>query len=216
MPVPPRWRRRLRAWARRSSVAWWGAAAALVLVTALVVRTSVVRSAGLADRYGALRTVPVVAVAVDAGAVVDERAVRMERRPGATVPRGVASAGDVAAGRAALVPLVPGEVLLSARLAPRGLRGAAALLPPGMRAVAVPAGPAGRPPADVGDRVDVVATIAGVGDAGTPTVVVAAGALVVAIDAESDSVTIAVTPEELPAVVFAITAGTVTLALTSR
>ena len=56
-------------------------------------------------------------------------------------------------------PVLAGEPLVAARLAPDGLTGAAALVPAGHRAVAVPIGPAGAPPLAVGDLVDVVAVV---------------------------------------------------------
>ena len=215
MPVPPRWRRQLRAWVRRSPVVWWTGVALLALTTAVVVRSSLASAAAQSQRYGDLRSVAVVADPVAAGDVVPRSAIRTERRPASTLPDTplVDGGADGAIGRTALVPLVPGEVVVASRLAPVGLRGAAALLPRGLRAVSVPGGPGGRPPAAIGDRVDVLATFPD-GSGGEPTSIVATRALVLALDDESDAVTIAISPEELPAVVFAITAGTVTLALT--
>lgn len=208
MPVPPRWRRRLRAWSRRSSLGWWAAVTLLSLMTLVSVRSALGASAAGTARYGAPVDVPVVVEAVAAGDEVPSGAVVVEPRPAATVPRGdVAEAWD---GRTALVDLVPGEVLLRSRLAPDGRRGAGALLPPGHRALAVPSGPAGRPPLDVGDRVDVLVTLVE-GD----SVVVAAGALVLHLDTDADTVTVAVPAGEAPALASAVTAGAVTLALTS-
>lgn len=208
MPVPPRWRRRLRAWSRRSSLGWWAAAALLSLLTLVSVRAALAASAGFDARYGAPVSVPVVVEPVAAGDPVPAGAVVLDERPAGTVP-----AGEVAGawhGRTALVDLVPGEVLVASRLAPDGLRGAGALLPPGYRALAVPGGPAGRPPLDVGDRVDVLVTLIE-GD----SVVVAAGALVVHLDVDADTVTVAVPAGDAPALASAVTAGAVTLALTS-
>lgn len=208
MPVPPRWRRRLRAWSRRSSLGWWTAVALLSLVTLVSVRSALAATAGATARYGSLVEVPVVIEEVVAGDEVRAGAVVVESRPAATVPAGeVASAWD---GRTALVDLVPGEVLLRSRLGPDGARGAGALLPPGHRALAVPSGPAGRPPLHVGDRVDVLVTLVE-GD----SVLVAAGALVVHLDAHADTVTVAVPAGEAPALASAVTAGAATLALTS-
>jgi Flp pilus assembly protein CpaB len=109
----------------------------------------------------------------------------------------------------ALVPLVPGEVVLASKLAPDGLRGAAALLPAGWRALAVPAGPGGRPPVAVGDHVDVHAT-----QADGTSVVVAASAVVLAHDHAADALTVAVPADDAPALASAIATGSVTLALT--
>lgn len=211
MPVQPRWRRRWRAWRRRSSFGWWVAAAALALLTALVVRTSLAAASAGAARYGSLRTVPVVVAPVSAGAAVPAAAVVLEERPGRTIPSGGGGPATAWAGRTALVPLVPGEVLLASKLAPEGLRGPAALLPDGDRALAVPGGPGGRPPVATGDRVDVLVTVA---DQGGQSFVVVAGALVLAVDDGADTVTVAVPAADAPALASAIATGGVTLALT--
>lgn len=215
MPARParssRWRRQLRWRLRRSPALWWGAAVAAAAVTGITVDAGLSRAAATEARYGAVRRVPVVAVRVAAGAVVPGGGVRMEWRPVAQIPDEPVVDGARGAGRTALVPLVPGEVLLASKVAPDGLRGAAALVPAGMRAIAVPSGPGGRPPLEVRDRVDVLATF---GDTGESTVVVAARALVVAVDADADTVTVAVHPEEAAAVAAAVASATVTLALT--
>lgn len=224
MPRPPSSRspvfgRRLRMRWRRSAIAWWACAAGLALVTGLVVDASLGRLAAVESRFGGARSVPVVVVAVAEGDVVPDGAVEVQMRPAATLPADAVARDAV--GRIALVPLIPGEVLVVSKLAPHGLRGAAALLPPGTRALAVPSGPGGRPPAAVGDRVDVLATFADAASGpngeptGDPTVLVVASALVVAIDREADTVTIAVPAADVPAVAYAITAGVVTLALTA-
>jgi Flp pilus assembly protein CpaB len=109
----------------------------------------------------------------------------------------------------ALADLVPGEVVVRSRLAPDGRRGAAALLPEGQRAIAVPGG-AGRPPLRLGDRVDVLATL---GDDSGRTVVVVTGATVLDVDDQRDLVTIAVPPDDAPSVASAVATATVTLAL---
>ena len=211
---PPRWRRRLRSWVRRSAIAWWAAVAVLALLTGGVVRSNLSRSSAVLREVGPLRQVPVVVRPVDVGEVVGDGDVVLRRRPSSMLPAdGLA---DDAVGRVALVPLVPGEVVVASKLAPDGLRGAAALLPDGMRALAVPAGPAGRPPASIGDHVDVLASWSSADGSIVPTVVVAAGALVLALDDESDAVTIAVATEDAPAVADAITNATVTLALSGR
>ena len=98
----------------------------------------------------------------------------------------------------------------------RACTGAAALLPPGTRALAVPDGP-GTPPLRVGDTVDVLATYdpflfdpaSGRPVPAGDTVV--AGALV--IDVSEGAITVAVDPDDAPAVAFALAQGAVTLAL---
>lgn len=208
-PFPPRWRRRWRAWMRRSSFSWWVGVLLVAALTGAVVRTSLARSSALLDELGPLRPVPVVVRPVAVGEVVGDGDVEVGRRPSSMIPSGITTVDSVV-GRVALVPLLAGEVVAASKLAPDGLRGAAALLPDGMRALAVPAGPGGRPPLSVADRVDVLVTVA------DSTVVVAAGAVVLALDDESDAVTVAVPADEAPAVASAIATGTITLALSGR
>ncbi len=214
MPVSPLWRRRARAWTRRSPVRWWTAVAALGLLTLIVVRSALATAADAKATYGPPVLVPVVITAVAAGDAVAPSAVVSTRRPSSSVPD--AEVAQDWAGRTALVPLVPGEVLLASKLAPDGLVGAAALLPAGARALAIPGGPGGRPPLTIGDRVDVLATVADSGEAGAsaPTLTVATAALVLHVDDATDTVTVAVTPDEAPAVAFAVATAAVTLALT--
>src|SRR5205814_10504342 len=102
--------------------------------------------------------------------------------------------------------IIAGEVVVESRLAPHGVRGAAALVPPGARALAVPAGP-GTPHVERGDHVDLLA----VASEGTPSRVVAQRATV--IDATDDRVTVAVTSSEAPAVAAALARGGVTVPL---
>jgi pilus assembly protein CpaB len=214
--IPPRWRRELRRrvrHVRRSPVLWWTVAAVLALVTASSLRSSFDRAAAAEARFGVLRPVLVVARPVGVGEVVEAGDVRLEPRPLALLPEGAVSGSAVVAGRVAVADLVPGEVVVSARLAPGGRRGAAALLPPGQRALAVPGG-AGRPPLRPGDRVDVLATGGdGDGDGGSDTLVVVTDATVLDVDDQRDLVTIAVAPDEAPLVASAVATATVTLAL---
>lgn len=154
-------------------------------------------------RLGPMRVVPVSARAVDAGVVLGEDEITWRRLPNGALPSGAVAGRPE--GATTLVPLAKGEVLLVAKLAPAGVRGPAALVPPGSSAVAVPAAEGSRPPLRRGDRVDVLAA----GEDGGTTVAV--GALVV--DVAEEVVTVAVTAEEAPAVAFAVARGIVVLAL---
>ena len=200
---------RLDSLAERRGV-WWAAAVVLAVASAAVV----VRATGDADaarrRWGSTRAVAVAVAPIDAGIAIDASAVAVRDVPAGLVPDG--ALGTVPDGRVALAPIVAGEVLVEARLAPAGLSGPAALVPPGWRAIAVPSGAGpGPPPLAVGDRVDIFATF--LAEAGTepPTVAVAEDALVVAVDDEG--VTVAVPEVDAARVAFATTAGAVTLAL---
>jgi len=201
---------------------------ALAAFTGLTVARLVTDASARAARLGGLVDVAVAARAVDAGEVVRAADVASRRLPASVLPDGPLATSP--AGRVALVPLVAGEVLLAARLAPEGLRGVAALVPAGQRALAVPVDPGGLA-LRVGDRVDVLATFDVAGDGGdtgaaapadegaagtpvaapAPTFPVARAALVVGVGDEA--VTVAVRPDEVPRVAFALARGTVALAL---
>ena len=211
---------------RRSPLGFWALALALSLASGLTVSRLVGEAARRAQRLGGLVDVPVTTRSVDAGRPPRPGDVAVRRLPAAVLPAG--RPAHRPEGRVTLVPLVRGEVVLAARLAPDGLRGVAALVPPGHRALAVPAEPGGlslRP----GDRVDVLATFdlaaggtqggegeGGEGEGGeaeeAPTFPVATAALVV--DVTGEAVTVAVPPAQAPRVAFALARGTVTLALT--
>ncbi|MGQ0520620.1 MAG: Flp pilus assembly protein CpaB [Actinomycetota bacterium] len=198
---------------RRSPLPFWALALALALGTGLTVGRVARQASQRAAELGGLVDVPVAARAVDAGRRLGAADVTRRRLPAALVPRGRRVPSAV--GRVALVPLAAGEVLLAAKLAPDGLRGVAALVPAGQRALAVPVDPAGLA-LQVGHRVDVLATFEvagpGAGDE-APTFPVATAALVV--DVADEAVTIAVPPAQAARVAFALARGTVTLALTA-
>ena len=196
-----RWYRRLR---RRVPVFWF-VSVVLAGLTGLMVFELVSSAAASASRYGSLVSVPVVARPVSAGAVVGRSDVAWRPVPRAFLPAASLVARDPV-GRAAVVALVPGEVVVQSRLAPFGLRGAAALVPAGWRALAVPLGDASLA-LRRGDRVDVLAT------AETTTSVAAHNALVVDVAADHSSATVAVSADDSPAVASALAGGTVTLAL---
>lgn len=198
---------------RRRALVYWAVTLALAVGSGATVARLFSEAEAAAARYGSLREVPVVVRAVQAGEVIHPEDVEQRSLPAAFVPDGEVAVDSV--GRTAVVTLVPGEVVLANRVAPRGQRGAAALIPAGWRALAVPAGPGGRPRMKRGDRVDVLATFDPTGQAGArePTVVVATAALVVDVDDEIDVVTVAVAAGDAPRLAFAIAAASVTLAL---
>ena len=200
---------------RRSPLPFWALAVALSLLTGLAVARLVGQASARAAALGGLVAVPVAARPVDAGTVLRPADVTMRRLPAAAVPRGRPARSP--AGRVVLVPLATGEVVLAAKVAPDGVRGVAALLPPGRRALAVPVEPGGlalRP----GHHVDVLATFdvvdgpAGDDVAAAPTFPVATAAVV--LDVADEAVTVAVSADEAPRVAFALARATVTLALT--
>jgi pilus assembly protein CpaB len=194
----------------RSPVAFWIIAFLLAVATAMIVSRAVSRAEATAARYGSPRPVVVATRDLMAGAVIGPGDIEMRRLPRALVPEGTLT--TMPAGRTVVVPLFRGEPVLRTKVAPAGLRGVAALLPIGTRAVTVPAGPAPAP-VRVGDIVDVLASFETDGS-GEPTFAVAVEAVVV--DVEEGTVTVAVRPSEVTRVVFAATAGVVSLVMRSQ
>lgn len=214
---------------RRSPLPFWALAVALALFTGTTVSRLVGEASARAARLGGLVDVVVAARRVEAGMPLHPADLTVRRLPADALPDDPITASDAsAAGKVVLVPLVRGEVLLTSKLAPDGLRGVAALVPSGHRALAVPVDPGGLS-FRLLNRVDVLATFDVAGDpsagdgvatveegpalaAPAPTFPVATAALVV--DVGDESITVAVTGDEAPRVAFALARGTVTLALT--
>lgn len=193
----------------RSPLPYWVTVAAVAVVTALAVSQLVGRAQAEAARYGSPREVVIVTRDVGAGEEVGPGDVVARRLPAALVPAGAVRDPADSHGRTVVVPLFAGEPVLHQHLAPWGRHGIAALLPAGSRGITVGAGAAaGR--LSRGDVVDVLATFDPAAAQGQePTFPVATAAMVV--DVHSESVTVAVSPEEAKRVAFAETHGAVTL-----
>jgi len=199
----------------RSAPVYWVAVVALAAVTGLTAARLVGRAEAAAARYGSLRPVVVASRPVAMGAVLRPGDVAVRDLPASFLPERHVAAAAAAVGRTAVVALFPGVPLVADQLAPEGLQGVAALLPPGTRAVSVPGGGASAP-VRTGDVVDVLATFdpsasASPSAAAEPTFAVAVAALVV--DVGDDAATVAVGPEEAKRVAFAVAHGVVTLAV---
>ena len=211
------WRpRRGRVWriVRRSALLWWTLAITLGLLTAVVVGSAIGRTTAAAGRLGSTRDVWVVRAAVAAGDVFEPGDVSRTARPRGLVPVGALDASATPVGEATRVSVVVGEVVLTNRLAGRGARGVAAMVPAGYRAVALP-NDTNAPRVQPGDRVDVLATF-DVGDGGgdatsNPSFAVASAAEVLAVNAHT--ITLAVNADDAPRVAFALAKAAVTLVL---
>lgn len=183
------------------------------------------------DRWGQTRAVAVATRDLAPGDVLDAGAFEVRDLPEAVLPDGVvdgaAGASPGAPGSSAVAagvppvgavvrhPVLAGEPLVAARLAPDGLTGAAALVPAGWRAVAVPLGPAGAPPVVTGDLVDVLAVtptaIDGADQGREPAFALVEQAVVV--DVTDGAITVAVPRDDAPRVAWALSNGAVVLAL---
>lgn len=183
-------------------------AVALALACSLVVLRATGRAEAAVDRYGRQATAWVVRSDLVPGDAIGAGDVTAELRPAAFVPAGAVA--DDPTGRRAAGLLRPGEVVVEHRLAGGDRRGAAALVPQGWRAVAVPALEAALP-VEVGQRVDVLAAMdpSGTGPVGT---VVAPDGVVVHV-ADDGTVTVAVPPSQAGRVIAALASGLVALAL---
>jgi pilus assembly protein CpaB len=197
---------------RRRPLLYWTLAVALAATTGLLISALLGGARDARERLGATRPVLVATRALPAGHLLGPGDTEVRSQPAAYLPDGtMTSAVD---GAALAVPLAPGEPVLEGDLAAARLSEVAALLPAGHRGVAVPHGGAVLPLAR-GDTVDVLATVepAVAGEAGEPTFPVARRAVV--IDVGEDGVTVAVPDDAAPRVVYALTAGTVTLVLSA-
>lgn len=196
----------------RSPFTYWAVVALLAGLTASTATGLVDRARTQSERYGHLRTAVTATHAVDAGTVLRAGDVTVRAVPAAFLPEGALGASSAAVGRTVVVPLFQGAAVVAENLAPEGLHGLAALLPPGTWAVAVPTGVA-TVALRRGDRVDVLATFDPPAPGEDPTFPVAEDALVVDVGAESAA--LAVSYEEARRVAFAMVGGTVTIVLTA-
>jgi Flp pilus assembly protein CpaB len=187
--------------------------AAVVVVTAAVVAAQFRAAEAARRRWDGTREVVVARRDLGPGEVVAGDTVELrEVAAGSVAP---AALDVLPVGSVVRYPVAAGEPLVASRLAPDGLTGLAALVPAGDRAVAVPVGPAARPPLRVGDHVDVLAVggpTAPLPGAAPGVVPLVARALVV--DVADDVVTVAVPSALTPAVAAAVTQSAVVLTLT--
>jgi pilus assembly protein CpaB len=182
----------------------------LAALVGTVVATTVQRADAARAAWGRSRPVVVAVRDLPPGHVLDDGDTEVVAMPAPVVPDGALA--RVAPGRVVRAGVFEGEVLSRRRLSAPGVEGAAALVPAGARAVAVPVEAGSAPALAVGQRVDVVGLVAvdGVPEAA----VLVAGAPVVEVG--ELAVTLAVAPEAVPRVAAALASGTVTLALVGQ
>ena len=185
---------------------------AFVLLAASIAQRTAATAIEERRRWGEERTVVVARHRILTGDIVEADAITTESWPIALVPAGAVETSPV--GRTAAATIETGEAVIASRLAPHGLHGVAALVPPGWRALGVPVGPT-VVALSVGDHVDLIAgfDVASATGGQAPAFIVADSAVVVAVDAER--VTVAVREHDAERVAFAIVAGTVVPALRS-
>lgn len=165
---------------RRQPVVFWCLAGLATLCTFVILQSALETTTEGADAYGDLVETVVARHDLDVGHIVTGTDTEVALLPRAMVPAGTVS-GDPT-GRTVRHPIVAGEAVAATRLGPDGAVGIAALLQPGERAVAISL-PPHQAPIEVGQRVDVLATVDPSQAMGRPpTSVVAEHAVVVAVD----------------------------------
>ena len=183
----------------------------LALATGLTV-ISLVGAAGRArDQWGRSRPVVVATRDLEPGEVVDADAVEVRDLPEGVVT--AAALADTPEGAVVRQPILAGEPVAAERLAPHGLTGAAALMAPGERAVAVPLGPSGAPPLAIGDLVDVLTVVPAGVDPGREDPAFPLVERASVVDVTDQAVSVAVPEADAPRVAWALSNGAVVLAL---
>ena len=195
---------RARWWIRRRRVVPLLALAAVALGSALAVAGALDGAERAAASWGPRQPTVVARHDLAAGDEVGPGDVELDDRPPAARPAGATDDGAAVVGRTVTAPVLAGEAVVAARLAPAGLSGPAARVGPGRRAVTVPAPRGAATPVRVGDHVDLVTV--------TDGATVARGAPVVDVG-EAGALTVAVGRDEVAAVARALGGGEVLPAL---
>lgn len=214
---------------RRSprALAAWAAALLVALATARLVAADLATLHRSARAFGAPRATLVAARDLPLGATLRSADVRVVRLAADHLPEGLLGSADQAVGRVVRVPVVAGTPVTLDHLADPDRDGSTGPVPPGFRAVRVPADDGLVPPP--GSVVDVLVTfdpsLVADSGGGDPTVAVARAALVLASEPAGSSeggtaagspapgITLLVTEEEAHRLAFALAHGVVTLAL---
>ncbi len=156
-----------RRWTRSSRL-YLAASVILALIVGLRIHEYTRRAEAATEALGYPVRVLVVDERVARGSTLTPEQMRLSLVPKTYAPPGALHSISQAAGRVALTDLAPGEAVTDTRLARVRASPVASLVPPGLRAFAVPTSlPAGT--VQAGDRVDVLATF-GSGQPYTETV----------------------------------------------
>lgn len=161
----------------RSSFVLVSVSVACALAAALVMRAYVHRIDAVRPDGGPPMTVVAAAADVPRGAVLTADALEVVSVPSRFAPPGAVRDLARATGRIVVSDIAAGEIVTQLRLAGARSGPTASLVPPGMRAVQVPA--AGAVGVKPGDLVDVIATFGG---GGAHTEVAGEGLEVLAVD----------------------------------
>jgi pilus assembly protein CpaB len=175
----------------RSAVAWFGGAAIAASGALLAVRAHVATLEATRPDLGPPTPVVVAGADIQRGSTLAPASFLLVDVPSATVPPGSLTSLEQVAGRVLVADIAEGETLTRTRLGEGGSGPVAALVPPGLRAFVLPAGP---PPGTVraGDEVDVLATFGA--NAGRPYTETVASSLEVLDVVRGDRIAVASAP----------------------
>lgn len=197
---------------RRRPWVFWAIATVGAVTTAAVAAGMVNEVERRMEAWGPSRVVAIARRPLEPGAVVGPSDIEGEARPAGALPDGAIDGTNVLEGRVVVDRILAGEPVVAERLAPNGVRGVAALVPPGSAAVLVPA--SARPPRlAVGNRVELFGGLApGSANGGAGADVVARDATVIEVS-DDGSLLVAVPREQAAAAAAAILDGAVVVAL---
>ncbi len=196
----------------------WLAALVVAALTAYTVIASVSSLRHQDQAFGAIHSVLVarhdLAVGTPiASADLSTRQLRGQAPQSDTITRTADAVGLIVR-----APMLAGDLVTARHLVPRRRGEMSNVVPNGQRAVRLVVEHAVRPA--VGDVIDVLATFdpATLADGGDPTVVIAPGVTVVAVDANAASgdsvgITVLVTPAQASRLAFSASTGTISIAL---
>lgn len=190
-------------------------AAVLAVVTVRLVAIDLGTLHRRASSLGPVRTVVEARHDLHLGSVVRREDLRTVPRHTREAPALALERFDDAVGRTVIVPVVAGAPVMPANLAEPGRNGSVALITPAHRGVRIVPADGLRPP--VGAIVDVIASLDPTTGGPVRASVVAASAVVLAVDGGDDGteagVLVEVTTDEATRIAFAAANGQLTLAL---
>ena len=141
----------------RSSVAWFAGAAIAAGAAWAVTHARIASIESTRPDLGRATGVVLAATDLRRGSTLTDGSLEITDIPASLVPPGALTEPTDATGRVLVADLAAGEVVTATRLAGAGAGRIAALVPPGLRAFVLPAGPP-EGPVEAGDRIDVLAT----------------------------------------------------------
>ena len=196
----------------------WLAALVVAALTAYTVIASVSSLRHQDQAFGAIHSVLVARHDLPVGTPITPTDLGTRKIRGQSPQPDTITRARDAVGLIVRAPMLAGDLVTARHLAARTRGEMSNVVPNGSRAVRLVVEHAVRP--TVGDVVDVLATFdpATLADGGDPTVVIAPGVTVVAVDATASSgdsvgVTVLVTPAQASRLAFSASTGTITIAL---